>query len=174
MPPEVCVEETAATDPAWDPYVAAHCYGTGCHLLAWRQLVENVFGHRTFYLSAKDGAGRICGVLPLVFLSSRIFGRFLVSLPFVNYGGVLASDSASERALLERAERIARQVGAGHIELRHGAEIGLKWIDRQHNVSMRLALPADSATLAKNFPAKLRSQIRRSRRTSQPNSAARS
>jgi FemAB-related protein (PEP-CTERM system-associated) len=161
MPPEVCVEETPASDSAWDPYVTAHRYGTGYHLLAWRRIVENVFGHRTFYLAAKDRDGQIRGVLPLVFLSSRLFGKFLVSLPFLNYGGVLASESDSERALLERAEQIARQLGAGHIELRHGPEIGLQWIDRQHKVSMRLELPADFAALWKSFPAKLRSQIRR-------------
>jgi len=161
MRPEIRVDEAAPSDAAWDTYVNTHANATGYHLLAWRQVIDCVFGHRTFYLYAKDAEGSIRGVLPLAFLSSRLFGRFLVSLPFLNYGGVLASDAESERALLERAVELASEVGARHIELRHGPQLGSRWIDRQHKVSMRLELPGDFASLWKGFSAKLRSQVRR-------------
>ena len=35
-------------------------------------------------------AGEVVGVLPLVRIASRLFGRRLVSMPFLDYGGVLA------------------------------------------------------------------------------------
>src|SRR5262249_46007427 len=161
MPRDIRVDEAAPFDTAWDAYVSIHSDATGYHLLAWRRVIESVFGHRTFYLFAKDENGRVRGVLPLVFLSSRLFGRFLVSLPFLNYGGVLASDDDSERALLERAIDLASELGARHIELRHGSQLGSRWIDKQHKVSMRLELPGDFAALWKGFSAKLRSQVRR-------------
>lgn len=161
MRPEIRVDEAAPSDAAWDAYVTTHANATGYHLLAWRQVIDCVFGHRTFYLYAKDEEGSIRGVLPLAFLSSRLFGRFLVSLPFLNYGGVLASDAESERALLQRAVELASEVGARHIELRHGPQLGSGWIDRQHKVSMRLEVPGDFASLWRGFSAKVRSQVRR-------------
>ena len=32
------------------------------------------------------------GLLPLTFVKSRLFGRFLVSMPYLNYGGVTSDD----------------------------------------------------------------------------------
>jgi serine/alanine adding enzyme len=161
MQPEMKVDEASSTDATWDQYVIGHPQASGYHLMAWRRVIEGVFGHRTFYLTAKDAQGQIHGVLPLVFLSSRLFGRFLVSLPFVNYGGVLADDAASQQVLLERAVELAKKLTAGHIELRHEGPSGLQWPNKQHKVSMRLDLPEEFGVLSKQFPVKLRSQIRR-------------
>ncbi len=161
MQPEIRVEEAAPADAAWDDYVVGHPEASGYHLMAWRRVIEGVFGHRTFYLEAKDGQGRIHGVLPLVFFSSRLFGRFLVSLPFVNYGGVLADDAASQQVLVEHAVELAKKLAAGHIELRHSSQLNLQWVNKQHKASMRLDLPGDFAILWEGFTAKLRSQIRR-------------
>src|SRR4051794_14431361 len=35
--------------------------------------------------------GQTVGLLPLAFVHSFLFGRFLVSMPYLNYGGVSAS-----------------------------------------------------------------------------------
>ena len=48
----------------------------------------------------QDGDDAVVGVLPTVVFRSWLFGRFMVSLPFVNYGGVLASDAEAAEALL--------------------------------------------------------------------------
>ena len=43
-------------------------------------------------------------MLPLVRISSRLFGRRLVSMPFLDYGGVLAEpERGAETALVEEA-----------------------------------------------------------------------
>jgi hypothetical protein len=52
------------------------------------------------------------GVLPLVHMRS-MFGNFLVSLPFVTYGGLLCRDQASSHALLEAAEELRGRLGRG-------------------------------------------------------------
>src|SRR6187549_3485295 len=68
----------------WEPYVLAHPEATVDHSWAWRSIFEEVFGHRTAYLAARrDGA--VVGVLPLVLFQSRLFGRAVISLPFLNY-----------------------------------------------------------------------------------------
>jgi FemAB-related protein (PEP-CTERM system-associated) len=110
---------------------------------------------------ALDQSGRVCGVLPLVLISSWLFGRFLVSLPFVNYGGVIADDVAVRDALLLEASSRAAGLGAQYIELRHCGNSELAWPKKDHKVSMRLDLPTRFDDLMKTFSAKLRSQVRR-------------
>jgi len=164
MRPEITANGDSPNETEWDAYVEAHPGATGYHLFAWRRVIERVFGHQTVYLAARDEQKRIRGVLPMVFLSSRLFGRFLVSLPFVNYGGLLTDDAHFREALLERAIEQAKKLGAHHIELRHQDMSDLCWPQKQHKVSMRLELPGEFDVLWKKFPAKLRSQIRRAER----------
>lgn len=155
---------TDAAGKAWDRFVLAHPLASSYHLMAWRGVVEKASGHRTFYLMARDEHEDVRGVLPLVFLSSRFFGHFLISMPFFNYGGFLADGLEAQGALLEAAIGLARELDATHIELRHQERLDLNWPFKQHKVSMRLDLPSDFETLWKNFPSKLRSQIRRAQK----------
>lgn len=146
---------------AWDRYVNDHPEGTGYHLTAWRQVIERTFGHRTVYLLAQSEQGDVRGVLPLVFLKSPLFGQFFVSIPYFNYGGVVADDEDTGKALLEAAAAAAKELGAAHIELRHAEGTKLPWSYKDHKVSMRLELPSHFDELMKAFPPKLRSQVRR-------------
>lgn len=146
---------------AWDRYVRDHPMASGYHLVTWRRIVEAAFGHSPFYLVAKNEAGGVQGVLPLVFLSGRLFGRLLVSMPYFNYGGVLADCFEAQEALLASAVELARQLKAIQIELRQHTRLELEWASKQHKVSMRLELPGEFETLWKGFPSKLRSQVRR-------------
>jgi len=157
----VCIERAAPADRRrWDAYVAGHPFATAAHWSGWRDVIAESFGHRTFYLMARQGA-TVVGVLPLVSVQSRMFGRSLVSMPFLDYGGVLADDDAVESALIGEAVTIARDLGADHLELRHATKKGAGLISRTHKVSMRLPLPKDPGRLWNGFSPKLRSQIRR-------------
>ena len=92
-----------------EEYVAAHRDASAYHSRVWLDVIHRAFGHDTMYLVAESG-GAVCGVLPLVFFSSRLFGRFTVSVPFVNYGGIVA-DSDPPRAYeetLHKAEGLLR------------------------------------------------------------------
>ena len=151
-------------DGCWDEYIHAHPSASGYHQIAWRRILEDSFGHRTIYLTVEDQLGEVRGVLPLVCMSSRLFGCFLISLPFFNYGGVLADDHRVQNLLLEAAVRVAKDLKAEHIELRQTELLDLGWSQKQHKVSMRLELPSDFDTLWKCFPSKLRSQVRRAQK----------
>ena len=148
----------------WDHYVLDHPLGTGYHLMAWRRVIEEAFGHRTFHLLVRNDRGEVLGVLPLVFIASRFFGRFLVSVAFVNYGGILSNTVEAKRALLEAAVTLAKELNASHIELRQQEVLDVNWPHKQHKVSMRLELPDQFENLWKRFPSKLRSQIRRAQK----------
>src|SRR5687768_14091617 len=103
----------------WSSFVSASAAADLYHDYRWRAVIEDVFGHSSLYLAARDSSARVRGVLPLVRLRSRLFGDFLVSLPFFNYGGILADSSIAERALGEAAARCGREQGVAHVELRH-------------------------------------------------------
>lgn len=148
----------------WDRFVLDHPMATGYHLMAWRHITAQSFGHRNFYLMAKNGDGQVKGVLPLVFVASRLFGRFLISVPFVNYGGVLFESLEAQTSLLREAVVLAKELKASHIELRQKEPLNLDWSIRQHKVSLRLKLPEQYELLWKGFPSKLRSQIRRAQK----------
>ena len=75
--------------PAWADFVAACPDATFFHRIEWRDILEEVFRHRTHYLVAERD-GKLCGVLPLARIRSLLFGDALVSLPFAVYGGTAA------------------------------------------------------------------------------------
>jgi serine/alanine adding enzyme len=156
----------AATAPAgWDEFVQAHPEATAWHRSAAVDIGTRAFGLKAFYLSASDDSGALAGVLPLVEQSSLLFGRFLSSVPFFTYGGILARDAEVAARLATRAGELGRERRAKHVELRHSAPLaGLPLAERLDKVSMVLPLPADEAALSKQLGSKLRSQIKRAER----------
>ena len=144
---------------AWDRYVRGHAAASVYHLGAWRELIESVFGRETHYLVAEND-NEIIGVLPLVRLKSLLFGDFLVSMPYVSYGGILADDEAVCATLTDGAAGLARKLGVDHVELRHLTDC-LSLPRRLDKVSMHLRLTGRSETLWEKLGSKRRAQIKR-------------
>ena len=143
-----------------DAYVRGHAGATGYHLRAWTDLIGRVFGHETKYLVA-DTADGVVGVLPLVFFRSRLFGRFAVSLPFVNYGGVIADGPEAERALLDRAMEETQAAGGTHLELRHTRQLYSDLTPKRHKVAMVLPLCDTAEHEWERLDRKVRNQVRK-------------
>jgi hypothetical protein len=138
---DVAVRIDTATDGdarAWDAFVASCSQASGYHLWGWRAVFERAFRHEAIYLIARR-AEVIVGVLPLVAIRSMFFARTLTSLPFVNYGGVIADDQHAGQALVHAAGALARSRGCGHVELRHADRRFPALPCKQHKVAMRLA-----------------------------------
>jgi FemAB-related protein (PEP-CTERM system-associated) len=149
--------------PAWDAFVAAAADGSIGHRWAWLGVVERAYGHRTYPLAAVSG-GRLRGVLPLVLVRSRLFGRHLVSMPYLDSAGVCSGgDDGAERALVARARATARSVGAG-LELRHRSprDNGLAaWTGK---VTMTLSLDGDEPVVWRRIRSNRRGQVRKAQR----------
>ena len=109
---------TPSDKQAWDSYVLNHPHSTHCHLSGWKRVIENAYGHRGYYLLAEENS-KISGILPLVHIKSFIFGNKLISMPFLNYGGILADNEETEIALLSEAIKLSQELRVNDMELRH-------------------------------------------------------
>lgn len=151
-------------ETVWTSFVDGHPDSTAYHLWQWRNVFERAFGRDCDYLVARR-SGYVTGVLPLVHFQSGLFGRFSVSLPFVNYGGVLANDTTSARALLEHATRLAAGRRSSHVELRHRVRCFSDLPARHHKVTMLLTLAGDRTTMWERLDRKVRNQIRKAEKS---------
>lgn len=156
------MDSCAATE--WDAFVDRCSGASFYHLYRWREFFSVTQGKETHYLAAYQGK-KVVGVLPLVRQKSFLFGDYLVSLPYVNYGGVLADNIEIEVDLITELERLAKAIGVSHAELRGTAPVGALRV-KTNKVAMCLNLPATSDELSKRLGAKLRSQIKRPLRES--------
>ena len=146
---------------AWDDFVIGAPQGTFFHLGAWRDVVESAFKHSPHYLFAEQD-GAITGVLPLVYLRSAFFGRKLVSVPFCVYGGPIATDDITAKALSERAIELMRECRADLIELRSREALALDWATRPGlYATFRKTISADPEVNLKAIPRKQRAVVRK-------------
>jgi len=159
------VERDCSDRRRWDDYVINHQTASSYHRYRWRDVVENSFHHPCYYLAAQESSGRIIGVLPLVFMKSRLFGRFLVSQPFFNYGGLLCENQEIGESLLEEAGFLRTDLGAEHVELRHADPWPGNYPIKRHKVCMSLELAKDEKTQWLSFNAKLRNQVRKAEKS---------
>ena len=164
------VKELNGADQAWRDYIAGSPGASTCHILEWRDVINASFGHLAHYLCAfEDGDnGRIRGVLPLIEMKSVLFGHFLVSLPFLNYGGIVADDGAAESSLAAAAADLAARCGARHIELRQSAPAltGLPgWTLRQHKAALVVDLTPGSKAIWDGIASRLRGKVRKAEKS---------
>jgi len=105
----------------------------------------------------------ITGLLPLELVASHLFGRFLVGLPYLNVGGVMADRPEVAAALLDRAVQLADELDVKHLELRHETIVTHPALSQTPSgkVHMRLALPDHVDTLWDAFKPGVRNQIRK-------------
>jgi FemAB-related protein (PEP-CTERM system-associated) len=100
------------------------------------------------------------GVLPLVRVKSSLFGHFLVSMPFVNYGGPLGAVEPV-RELVRFAVEMAKADGVKLLEIRSRTELPLDLEVSHRKITVVLDLPESPEALRRAIGAKLRSQVKR-------------
>jgi serine/alanine adding enzyme len=161
---EVVDLSQAGRDDEWQAYVDSVPDASQYHALEWREIWQHTFGHRSWYLMARD-RGRVRGVLPIVEMQSALFGHFFVSLPFLDRGGILADTPDCEAALATAAADLAVKRGARHIELRQSVAAAnltdAGWTLRRHKAALVVNLSADQETIWSNLSSRLRGKIRK-------------
>lgn len=146
-------------DEEWDHFVLAHPEAGWCHLAAWRSVVRDTYGFATYYFSAWEGKSLV-GVLPTVYVTSHLFGRHLVSMPYLDGGGPLVLHEQAEHALLEQANAKVQQLG-GHIEIRSNTQVSTDLNLNNHKVTMKLDVCGDLDAMWQRLPATRRNRIRK-------------
>jgi FemAB-related protein (PEP-CTERM system-associated) len=133
---------------------------------AWLTVLREGLGHKTYCLEALAGE-KTRGVLPLAYVRSLLFGRFLVSLPYLNHGGVWADDVAAANLLIDQAVRLADSLGVRYLELRHGQALDHPYLSQRMSskVHMQLPLPSSADELWKRFDCKVRNQVRKGQKS---------
>ena len=152
---------------AWDSYISNKENASIYHHWSFKDIIHKAFGHSTLYVAAFDRSGEICGVLPAIEMNSRLFGHFIVSLPFFTYGGMLAENEAIEEKLCACLYDYAARNNVEHVEIR--AMYARKNFSssvpcKDSKVSMVRALPDDSDQLWSDIGTKVRAQIKKSKR----------
>jgi serine/alanine adding enzyme len=129
----------------------------------WLSVLQSGLDHEPYAIEAIGPDGRTCGLLPLAYVSSMLFGRFLVSLPYLNSNGVIAAASDAQSLLISRACELADELNVKHLELRHETAIDHDRLDGRmtSKVHMRKPLPGSLDALWKSYDSKVRNQVRK-------------
>jgi len=144
----------------WDAFVEK-ASGTYCHLFGWKKVIERTYGLKTHYLTFRS-ADIWLAILPLAIMPRLPGGAVkAVSLPYCNYGGLLASSGVDAEPLKTVAIRYLIGMGVGKFELRDIAP----GIADAAEVTMILSLPESSELLWKQVGDKVRNQVRKAQRS---------
>jgi FemAB-related protein (PEP-CTERM system-associated) len=158
------VELFAGPEAEWDACVRSAVGWTPFQRWGWKTVIERTFHHECMYLGARDGWGRLTGVLPLVRLRSLLFGDYLVSMPFVNYGGPLGEDAAVQ-ALVQHASEIAQDRRVDLFELRSAQPLPLDAPVSHRKITCVLDLsPGDASAVWQGLDSNVRRKVRRAQK----------
>lgn len=157
-------EQSDEHDVAWDKFVEFSQDSTIAHRIGWKRIMVEGLGHRPKYLIAMDDS-RVTGILPMIILRAWWKTKYLISLPWIDYGGILAENSETEKLLFEEAVQIAGNEKAEFIEFRTTAAGSMNLELRKDKVTFLLKLEKDFDKIWTGFGPKLRNQIRKAEKS---------
>lgn len=157
----ITVQLLEAKDSArWDAFVEACNEATFFHRAGWQAVIEQAFGHKTWFFFAEID-GEIIGVLPLAEIKSRLFGHSLSSLPFCVYGGAAVIDERARSVLENAALDLAQTLGVGHIEFRNEENRSTNRLRNELYVTFKREIDADEEKNMLAIPRKQRAMVRK-------------
>lgn len=164
----ICKSRSEDVSEDWDAFVAKASNATLSHMRGWREIIANAYGHKTFYLTACQD-GEIAGILPLIQIKSCLFGNSLTSMPFQDYGGIVAKNQEAFQALLDQAFQLKKESTARFVELRYREELpsyalsdGIAYGDKS---TLILDVSPGVENLWKSFSPKVRNQVRKAQKS---------
>lgn len=122
-------------------------------------------GQRGYGIEARRGSALV-GALPLVHLKSRLFGSFLVSLPYVSWAGVVSDDQDVAHALVDRAVELADTLDVDFLELRQMTPLDHPALTEGATRKAQMVVPIARGAEAvwNGLKSEVRTQIRKARR----------
>ena len=152
---------TNASAGAWDRFVRAAPDGSMFHLSGWKRVIEEAFGHATYFCYAEQD-GDVVGVLPLARMRSWLFGDALISTPFCVYGGPMAASPEAAAALTEHALALRGRLDVPCLEFRHLHAPELNWPERPAlYTTFRKSITGNAEADLLAIPRKQRAMVRK-------------
>ncbi len=162
----------------WNQYAAENVAAKYSHLFDWGESLGSTYALPIFRLAALNPQiNRMSGICPLVLFDPPDKQRRLISLPYTDAAGILADDWESSRRLLVAALTLADELAADHLELRQDGVFFQSFFQQQQTIDDRWcytphcfktglvrSLPTSVDGLWTDLSAKVRNQIRKSRR----------
>jgi serine/alanine adding enzyme len=159
--------EVQTAPELWNAYLKKVKLDHFAHCWEWREIIEGTFKHKPYYLAAFQG-DEIEGILPLFFVKSPLFGNSLISVPYLNSGGIVASSEIAFSSLVAKADELKTSLKVSYVEFRgrhaekgYVSPKGFPLPVRTHKVAMRMGLPNSGEELMASFDKKLRAQVKR-------------
>jgi len=160
---------------AWEAYLAENSAAIFSHRYAWGETLATTYRLQIFRLVASKENDRISGILPLILFDPPDREKRLISLPYTDGAGIVADDARTCEQLLAAALVLAEEIGAAHVELRQAGDLAMtdpdgdlaaRWSHTAHAFKTGLArpLPATQDELWSQLSAKVRNQVRKSRK----------
>jgi len=147
----------------WRAFVEARAGASMADDAPWLPVIYQAFRHQDRSLIAERD-GEIYGILPMMVLKDWLFGTFHISLPWLDYGGIIADDAESAHVLLDTAITQAREDKAKFIELRSPDPVSRELPLRKDKATFRLPLK-DADAVWKGLEPKVRNQVRKAQKS---------
>jgi FemAB-related protein (PEP-CTERM system-associated) len=147
----------------WEQFVTNSDLSTYCHQIGWKHVIEDTYGHKSFYLFAESDIDGVIGILPLFLVENFFFGKRLISLPFVPFGGICCNDIDVENALIEEAISLGNSYDVDYCEIRSLYKSKSNILGKsEYYVTSLLTLEDSAETTLKNMTRNKRKTIYKS------------
>lgn len=150
----------------WNEFVHSRPDANYCLDLAWRDIIATTYGKAPEYWISREGRSRaITGVAAAFWMDNLFLGRRLVSLPYLDYGGILAASPEAAGELLTALRHTAE---GRHARLEIRQERALPDLPMPDNRKVKMALDLRGRSVEAywdSLDAKVRNQIRKSEKS---------
>ncbi len=132
----------------------------------WPSVFHKAYGKSCRYYGVKDlSSGEYAGLGLLVFMKNPWAGKLAVALPYLDFGGPMASNPYAEEALVKGLIKEANQLGYG-LELRSASAFPFLPTPQNSKVAMSLSLQGKTMeSYWKALDAKVRNQVRKAEKS---------
>ncbi|WP_319548611.1 FemAB family XrtA/PEP-CTERM system-associated protein [Desulfogranum marinum] len=145
----------------WNSFVNDQSEARIENLYEWKNILRDSYNLKSFYIYSTGIEGNIEGILPLFQISSVLFGRHLVSMPFLDYGGILSVDKNVSQKLHEYAANIAKDTGSHDLIYRHSQKKISECSTYENKVSFLMELDRSESVLWQRIGSERRNRIKK-------------
>ncbi len=149
----------------WSAGLKNEALWSSSHNPVWLLVLQNSMRHVPYLIEGIAG-GQVEAVLPLSFVNSWLFGRFLVSLPYVKLRGNSRHARRDDTLAVGQGGQFGGSTGSPIPGVKAGTGVRHDALTQtmSSKVHMRLPLPETKERLWNQLKDKVRNQIRKGRR----------